>query len=398
MPRELQIRKRLDGLGTGPAFLLTPPESMRAISRKPRPTTGNSLLARFRRQSVARTALFYPALAWMLTALLDSAFSAKDSSAINTEYVTWLLLLGYPIALLFATRKRLVKRHFFKRLCRGIVHFAIPPRIRIKKVHWDWQRKDISNWPRVSTGQLDGINRYEYSLFSQHGEDGIIRYIFDQIGFGQRYFLEFGFSPRQCNSLRLMLEEHFQGLLIDRSQESCDFFSESARHFNILNVRAVCQFLKCENLDETIRLGAFPRVFDFLSIDVDGNDYWFWKEIESVWARLVVIEYNAGLGPTWSATIPYDPEFRCAGIYPGEFFFGASLAALEKLGRRKGYRLMGCDSRGINAFFLRDDVLAPEIQTLTSEAAYKPHHNWLERGIGVAEQLEIMKSLPYLEV
>ena len=50
---------------------------------------------------------------------------------------------------------------------------------------------------------------------------------------------------------------------------------------------------------------------------------------------------------------------------------GASLAALEKLARRKGYRLVVCDPAGTNAFFLRDDV-APAVPGVSVAQAYRP--------------------------
>ena len=31
--------------------------------------------------------------------------------------------------------------------------------------------------------------------------------------------------------------------------------------------------------------------------------------------------------------------------------------ALQKLGKSKGYVLVGCESRGINAFFVREDLI-----------------------------------------
>jgi hypothetical protein len=37
-------------------------------------------------------------------------------------------------------------------------------------------------------------------------------------------------------------------------------------------------------------------------------------------------------------------------------YAGASLPAFVKLARRKGYRLIGCNGIGHNAFFLREDV------------------------------------------
>ena len=61
--------------------------------------------------------------------------------------------------------------------------------------------------------------------------------------------------------------------------------------------------------------------------------------------------------------------------------------ALESLGM-KGYRLVGCDSTGTNAFFLRDDLAQENTYRLSQKA--NPHLNWLERGISERQQLEII--------
>jgi len=61
-------------------------------------------------------------------------------------------------------------------------------------------------------------------------------------------------------------------------------------------------------------------------------------------------------------------------------------------------RLVGCDSTGTNAFFLRADVEAPAVPSLDVEQAYRPHKNWLGRGCSEAEQFEIMQKMPYVEV
>ena len=45
-------------------------------------------------------------------------------------------------------------------------------------------------------------------------------------------------------------------------------------------------------------------------------------------------------------------------------YYGASLAAFVKLGKQKGYRLVGCERYGINAFFIRRGIgeeILPEI-------------------------------------
>jgi hypothetical protein len=53
-----------------------------------------------------------------------------------------------------------------------------------------------------------------------------------------------------------------------------------------------------------------------------------------------------------------------SGIY-----FGASLPALVALGRRKGYRFVGCESHGANAFFVRDDA-GGDLPNLTADQGF----------------------------
>lgn len=291
-----------------------------------------------------------------------------------------------------------VKKYRVRRAKKWLKRRLVPFGLRARKVSARWQRPDINRFPKRSQADVPGLARYEYSWLSQNGEDGIIRYLFDEIGFRNRWFLEFGFGAVQCNSLRLMLKEGFSGLVMDGSDENVAFFNHAAQKLGIDRAKAVQAFITLDNLESLIIDNGVPREIDLLSLDVDGNDYWFWEALEFVSPRIVCIEYNAGLGPDLSLTIPYDPEFERYSYHPSGFFHGASLAALEKLGRRKGYYLIGCDSTGTNAFFLRADIAIDGVPAVTPREAFRPHANWLGRGISEAEQLEIMKNLPYQEV
>lgn len=291
-----------------------------------------------------------------------------------------------------------VKKYRVRRAKKWLLRTLIPFGIRARKVSAKWKRPDKIKWPPPSLAGVPGLARYEYSWLSQNGEDGVIRYLFDQIGFESRWFVEFGFGAVQCNSLRLMMHEGCSGLLMDGSSENVAFFNHAAQKCGISGAKAVQAFITLENLQDLIRGNGVPQEIDFLSLDVDGNDYWFWEELNCVSPRVVCIEYNAGLGPDLSVTVPYDPEFERYNKHPSGFFHGASLAALEALGKRKGYYLIGCDSTGTNCFFLRDDIAVPDVPAVTAREAFRPHANWLGRGISEAEQLAIMQSMPYQEV
>jgi len=291
-----------------------------------------------------------------------------------------------------------VKKYRVRRAKKWLKQKLLPFPLRARKVSVKWRKPERKNWPPRSLADVPGLARYEYSWLSQNGEDGIIRYLFDEIGFESRWFLEFGFGAVQCNSLRLMLHEEFHGLLMDGSSENVDFFNYTAGRFGIDRVKAVQAFITRDNLQYLVTSNGVPREIDFLSLDVDGNDYWFWEALECVLPRVVCIEYNAGLGPDWSCTVPYDDAFERYSKHPSGFFHGASLAALESLGKRKGYYLIGCDSTGTNAFFLRDDVQIDNVPAITAREAFRPHANWLGRGISEAQQLEFMRQMPYQDL
>ena len=287
-----------------------------------------------------------------------------------------------------------VKNYRLRKLKKFLKKTLISEKFKVKSLAKKWQIQDIPEKNETNKG----LSFYEASLFSQNGEDGIIRYIFSQIGFDSRYFVEFGFGAHQCNSLRLILHENFKGLMMDGSEEQCRIFNLTCKAKGISDVYAANAFIDRDNLEHLIRSNNVPAEIDFLSIDVDGNDYWFWRCLQCINPRVICIEYNSGIGSKYSWTIPYNKEFERFSAHPSGFFAGASIKALESLGEKKGYRLVGCDTTGTNAFFLRNDLGNNQIPTLKASEAFQPHQNWIQRGISQDQQLEIMKLMPYIEV
>ena len=71
-----------------------------------------------------------------------------------------------------------------------------------------------------------------------------------------------------------------------------------------------------------------------------------------------MIEYNVFFGIGVSKTMPYDPEH----VWDDTLYHGASLAALNKLARAKGYSLVHTESYAPNAFFVADDDLPQSLR------------------------------------
>ena len=116
---------------------------------------------------------------------------------------------------------------------------------------------------------------------------------------------------------------------------------------------------------------------------MDGVDYWILDTITCIRPRVIVLEFAGAWGPDVSVTIPYRSNFHRTQQDPQ--YCGASLAAFTKLAKRKGYRLVGCQRLGFNAFFIQDGVGEDLFPEITPRQAYA-RLNWTERDIRQVER------------
>lgn len=213
------------------------------------------------------------------------------------------------------------------------------------------------------------IRDAEFRVFSQWGEDGIIQHLLSRVPVEHPVFVEFGVEDYRESNTRFLLEnDHWSGLIIDAGSEHLDFLARSQlrwRH-TIEGRRA---FLTRENVNQVIGDAGVEGDIGLLSVDVDGNDYWVLKAIDVVSPRILVVEYNSLFGAEAAVTVPYRPDFDRRKAHWSNLFYGASLAALDLVARDKGYRLVGCNGAGVNAFFVRSDVVG-DLPVPSPEAAY----------------------------
>jgi hypothetical protein len=197
-------------------------------------------------------------------------------------------------------------------------------------------------------------------------------------------FIEFGFHPIEFNCASLAKNPDWQGLLIDGSaRQVSDAIALLPSRLNIVQ-----KFLTLDNID--FIKSAFPLI-GVLSIDVDGNDYWFLKSLIETRPALISVEYNSTLGLE-PITVPYDPAFDRHEKHPRGWYHGASLTALCNLCAAHGYGLSAVSEAGANAFFTKSGKLDPA-------AAWKPNA-LRERysGVGHDAQWQTVKSLPFVRV
>lgn len=215
-----------------------------------------------------------------------------------------------------------------------------------------------------------GLESYEFKAFSQWGEDGIIQFLTSELEINNKTFIEFGVEDYiEANTRFLLLNDNWSGLIIDGSAENIRKVKESELYWKH-NLKAVDAFIEKENIDRILVENGLKGEIGLLSIDIDGNDYWVWQAIKSVMPAIVVVEYNSRLGCEDAITVPYDRNFVRSRAHYSMIYFGASLKALEILGEKKGYDLVGCCSAVVNAFFVRKDLRPKSIRKLNSKTAY----------------------------
>jgi hypothetical protein len=226
---------------------------------------------------------------------------------------------------------------------------------------------------RTAWLQAHDLRAYERRVYSQNGEDGILEEILRRVGAPKKYFVEFGVETgEQCNCARLVLEEGWHGLFIEGFAPYFEQLRE--RYCSRLGVRCLQAYVSSANIETLLREQGVPIDLDVLSIDIDGNDYWVWKAIDRWRPRVVVIEYNASHPPGKKWVMQENRDHR----WDGTTYYGASLTSLTALGRQKGYTLVATNSSGVNAFFVRDDLvtvdrfLDPAVHYHYSRPTYGP--------------------------
>lgn len=222
---------------------------------------------------------------------------------------------------------------------------------------------------RRNAGKLKSLHEAEFSVFSQWGDDGIIQYLIHTLDIKNKTFIEFGVENyTEANTRFLLINDNWKGLVIDGSKKNVDYIKSDPISWKY-SIDAISAFITRENLNSLIENAGFKGEIGILHIDVDGNDYWFWECLTVVNPEIVIMEYNSAFGADAAITVPYQGDFIVRKVHYSALFFGSSLKALSILAESRGYALVGCNSAGNNAYFVRKDKLNG-IQPLTVSQAF----------------------------
>lgn len=203
----------------------------------------------------------------------------------------------------------------------------------------------------------NNIKDYEFQVFSQFGDDGIIQFLLNNIEVYNKQFVEFGVENYEEANTRFLLEcFNWKGLVIDSDLSHIKHIKSQNYYWR--NQLSICSdFISKKNINTILQKNNFIGDIGILSIDIDGNDYWIWEEINIINPSIVIIEYNARFGDEESLTIPYNEHFDRKKSKESNIYYGASLSALSKLAKKKNYSLICTNSNGNNAYFVKNDLL-----------------------------------------
>lgn len=220
------------------------------------------------------------------------------------------------------------------------------------------------------TSQLNSksrfLQKFRNNVTTQLGEDGIIDAVFNLIGKTNKYCIEFGAWDGKLYSSTWNLINNFNwsALLIEANKEKFGKLkAEYADNGNVAALNCLVETAGEFSLDSILKAAEAPSEPDFLSIDIDGLDWYIWESLSAFSPRLISVEFNP--------TVPNDIIF----IQDNDPTInqGCSLAALIELGHSKSYELVA--TTAWNAFFVKRELFEKfEIEDNSINAMHDTAH------------------------
>ena len=230
---------------------------------------------------------------------------------------------------------------------------------RIKRYFSDLQDRQriaiaLAKGARMPTRRIDlrAPATWEFSAFSQNGEDGVLDVLRSQLLDANRSFIEIGAADGiDNNTAWLAIAEQYGGLMVEGNAR------KSARARRLLpgcSLGVECLPLFVTRASAAgLRDKALYADPDVCSLDIDGNDYYIAGTLLDAGLRpkIWVVEYNSVFGPERRTTIEYDDAFDFTAAHPSQLYYGASIAGWRAFFARHDYRFVTVERNGVNAFF-----------------------------------------------
>lgn len=241
---------------------------------------------------------------------------------------------------------------------------------------------------------------WEFSAFSQNGEDGVLDVLRKELTDSNRYFVEIGSADgMQNNSSWLVVAEQYAGLMVEGNSKLVDRAKRLIPHYSV-GAECVNMFVNSNSIKalKDLALHSDPDVF---SLDIDGIDYYVAEAVFDAGFRpkIFVVEYNSAFGPERSITIPYKENFSFGQEHPTRLYYGVSISAWRKFFDKQGYRFVTVDSKGVNAFFVNPNSFDASFLNAVAGSSFAENLYQLRKFRGAfSEQFKLIADQRFVDV
>jgi len=207
-----------------------------------------------------------------------------------------------------------------------------------------------------SIKKIKDLSEVEFQVYSQWGEDGIIDWLVSKFPQIPKNFLEIGTQDyKESNTRFLLINRNWDGFLIEGNKDDIKNI-KSQRVYWKHNLKVSNEFITKDNINDVVQRFNVPKNLGLLSLDIDGVDYWVLKELSALKPSIIICEYNSLFGKKKLITVPYKKNFIRSKEHYSNLYYGASIQALIDIMKTKNYFLIGTNTAGNNAFFVRKNL------------------------------------------
>jgi len=199
------------------------------------------------------------------------------------------------------------------------------------------------------------INKVEFKKFSQNGEDGVIKFIFNKLKLNKINSIEIGFDQVENNSIYniFICKKNCLNFFVEMSKEKCLLLKFLSKNFFFKSLNIVNKKITTNNINKFVLKIFKEKEIDLFSIDIDGLDYYILRKI-NFFPKIIILEYNKYFQKN-PITVLNKPNFQWKGR--GDLYWGASIVSMDNLLKKKGYFLVYLESSYTNAFYIRNDYV-----------------------------------------
>ena len=245
--------------------------------------------------------------------------------------------------------------------------------------------------------KIKDLSDIEFQVYSQWGEDGIIDWLINKYPEIPKIFLEIGTQDyKESNTRFLLINKNWNGFIIEADKAAVKDI-KSQRIYWKHNLRAINEFITKDNINNVIKKFNIPKKIGLLSLDIDGVDYWVLKKLSALDPSIIVCEYNSLFGQKKSVTVPYKSNFIRSKEHYSNLYYGASINAFIDLMKKKNYFLIGTNSAGNNAFFVKKNIWNKVKKLIITKKVFVSKFRESRNIKGVLTFLEKKKSLELIK-